>query len=124
MKNPHTLINKADLYALYQALIRDMQQPPPADARPLVFNGFAVGWATPPAVEALRDLPIVSITDSALQLQLSPASPAEINQGLASVAEALRVAGCAGEWRDELLEVWAAQRCGVGRAWCRAGGRG
>lgn len=111
MKNAHTFIHKADLYALYQSLIQTMQQPPPAGSRPLVINGFAAGWAIPAATKVLEALPSTIITDNAVQLHLPSESPKMVNQGLATVANALRDAGCIGEWRDELIEVWAAQHC-------------
>lgn len=99
-----------ELSARCARLVRRAQQLPPAGARPVTVAGRVAGWILPRAVAAVAGLPGVDVEDEAVHLKAA-ARQQSLNGVLASVADALRAAGCIHAWRDELLDVIAEGRC-------------
>ncbi|CAP40498.1 conserved hypothetical protein [Bordetella petrii] len=85
-----------------------MQEHPPELARPLYVADRCCGWATHAACDALGRLPAARVQADALRIGSGLAAGPELDALLASVAQTLREADCLRGWRDELLDVTAA----------------
>jgi 8-oxo-dGTP pyrophosphatase MutT (NUDIX family) len=100
---PFTL---SQVQARLEALQPLLQQLPPPGSRPLTIAGRVCGWATARATEAVRELDGVRVDHEAVHVGARFVSPSRgLNALLASVALALKEAGCARGWRNELLDV-------------------
>jgi isopentenyldiphosphate isomerase len=95
------------LQTLFDQLIQQSQQPAHPGSKRLSIAGYLCGWVFPTAALELEGLSEItfSATEMHIGTHLSPGP--ELNQLLISVADTLRVAGCAPGWRNELLDVWA-----------------
>ncbi|MBO1114717.1 NUDIX hydrolase [Bordetella petrii] len=98
----------ARLAALYTQLAQRVQEHPPELALPLYVADRCCGWATHAACDALGRLPQVRVQPDALRIGTGLAAGPQLDALLASVARALRDADCLRGWRDELLDVTAA----------------
>lgn len=98
----------ARLAALYAQLAQRVQEHPPELAVPLYVADHCCGWATHAACDALGQLAQVRVQPDALRIGSGLAVGPELDTLLANVARTLREADCLRSWRDELLDVTAA----------------
>ncbi|HYG45741.1 MAG TPA: DUF4743 domain-containing protein [Bordetella sp.] len=104
----------APLAALYTQLAARVQEHPPELALPLYVADRCCGWATHAACDALGRLAGVRVQADALRIGSGLDAGPELNILLAEVAQTLRASDCLRGWRDELLDVTAAEeRLGV-----------
>ena len=108
MPKPLSHDDPARRSALYTQLAQRVQEHPPELARPLYVADRCCGWATHAACDALGRLPAVRVQADALRIGSGLAAGPELDALLASVAQTLREADCLRGWRDELLDVTAA----------------
>ncbi|MBV7484936.1 NUDIX hydrolase family protein [Bordetella sp. BOR01] len=106
---PHD--DPARLAALYTQLAARVQEHPPELARPLYIADRCCGWATHAACDALGRLARVRVQADALRIGSGLEAGPDLTALLADVAQALRAADCLRGWRDELLDVTAAEEC-------------
>jgi isopentenyldiphosphate isomerase len=96
----------SQVQARLEALQPRLQQLPPLGSRPLTIAGRVCGWITARATEAVQELEGVRVEHEAVHVGARFVNPsAALNALLANVAVALKEAGCARGWRDELLDV-------------------
>jgi len=108
MSNKPNHADPAPLAELYAQLAARVQEHPPELALPLYVADRCCGWATHAACDALGRLAQVRVQPDALRIGTGLAAGPELDALLASVAQALRQADCLRGWRDELLDVTAA----------------
>ncbi len=107
MSTPPLFLPRNTLKVLLDGLLARARQAPHPGSLPMSIAGKRCGWLFPAAAQALsamRDVRI-SATDAHLGSTLSPG--ARLNAMLAEAAEALRAAGYAPGWRNELLDIWS-----------------
>lgn len=98
----------AQLAAFYTQLTQRVQEHPPELARPLYIADRCCGWATHAACDALKHVPQVQVQADALRIGTGFTAGPELNALLTHVAETLRSADCLRGWRNELMDVTAA----------------
>ncbi|MBO9354269.1 DUF4743 domain-containing protein [Bordetella petrii] len=108
MPNPLSHDDPARLSALYTQLAERVQEHPPELALPLYVADRCCGWATHAARDALGRLAQVRVEPDALRIGAGLAAGPQLDALLASVAQTLREADCLRGWRNELLDVTAA----------------
>jgi 8-oxo-dGTP pyrophosphatase MutT (NUDIX family) len=106
-------LNHATLKALEAFLARALdqtrQQPLPGSV-PLRVAGQLCGFVAPAALDVLRaSLPDLLRNGKPGEVTVPDGPLDGVNQALAQLAQALLAGGCVTKWRDELLDVWAAQ---------------
>lgn len=92
----------------YAQLAGRVQEPPPEMARRLYIADHCCGWATHAACDALAQLADVRVEPDALRIGAGMTVGAALDDLLARVAQTLRDADCLRTWRDELMDVFAA----------------
>lgn len=100
-------IPRAKINALLQEMLAKANQEPQEGSLPLFIAGHRCGVVYPPALASLRELPVAHVTANAIHIGSTMAPGPELNTVLAQIALALRNAGRAPGWRNELLDVWA-----------------
>jgi len=105
---PDPVEQASRLAQLYDRLGARAHELPPKLARPLYIADHRCGWATHAACDALRGTGLATIEPDALRLAPGLPPGPELDQALARVAQVLREADCLRGWRDERLDVMAA----------------
>ena len=107
MPTPSLFLPRQSLQTLLQDLLGRARQEPHPGSLPLSIGGKRCGWLFPAAAKALAGIPDVII--SATEAHIGPilVRGPRLNELLAEAANALRAAGCAPGWRNELLDVWS-----------------
>ena len=99
-------LDRTSLQSLFDDLLSRANQHPQTGSLPLLIGGQRCGWLFSKAAQALSGLEGVELKpDHAHIGRLAGSGPA-LNALLASVANTLRLTGCAPGWRNELLDVW------------------
>jgi isopentenyldiphosphate isomerase len=100
--------NRNSLKTLLNVFLERATQAPIAGSLPLVIGGQLCGWLFPGAAHALSKVKTVRLTATAAYFGERLPLGAPLDECLAEIALALKIAGCTPGWRNELLDVWSA----------------
>ena len=109
---PHQVnlsLSRSKLSGLLSYFLGQANQSAPSDALPLWIGGHLCGSLRRAAVETLRASRSVRLHTHTVHIGDELTSLPALNETLAEIALALKAAGQAPGWRDELLDVWSEQ---------------
>jgi len=102
-------LSRSKLSGLLSYFLGQANQTAPADALPLWIGGYLCGWLRRTVVDTVSQFRLVRVNALTVHIGDETTSTQALNEALAELAQALRAAGQAPGWRNELLDVWSDQ---------------
>jgi len=102
-------LSRAKLSGLLSYFLGQANQTVPSDALPLWIGGHLCGSLRRSVAQTLHKMPSVRLTAHTVHIGEGLLTAHALNEVLAEIALALKAAGQAPGWRNELLDVWSDQ---------------
>ena len=113
MHSPQRQVNlslsRSKLSGLLSYFLGQANQTAPVDALPLWIGGHLCGSLRRTVVDTVGQFRFVRVNVRTVHIGDETTSTQALNEALAELAQALRAAGQAPGWRNELLDVWSDQ---------------